>query len=124
MVYIIRRIQIWSVVRIAFFICAILGFLGGLLWGVSLWILSSVLGAWMPPELQTPQVSGGVVLLLAFVLGPVYGVFGALAAAVGTGIYNAVGKLAGGIEIELETKAQGLSGESSAASGEANEPAS
>jgi hypothetical protein len=104
MQYTIRRIHIWSVIKIAFFILAISGFLVGLLWGIFLWAFSSVLEAIMPAEFGTPEMSGLMVFILAFVLAPIYGVFGAVTAGIATAIYNAISKLTGGIEIQLTPK--------------------
>ena len=101
MQYTIRHIHVWPVVKIAFFIFAISGFLVGLFWGMFLWIFSSVLGTIMPAEFEAPEMSGAIIVILAFVLTPMYGVFGAIGAGIGTAIYNVVGKLTGGIEIEL-----------------------
>ena len=104
MQYTIRHIHVWSVVKIVFFILAISGFLVGLFWGMFLWIFSSALGALMPAELEPPEMSGAMIVVLAFVLAPIYGVFGAVGAALAAAIYNMIGKLTGGIEIELVPK--------------------
>ena len=58
----------------------------------------------MPAELGPPEMSGAMIVILAFVLAPIYGVFGAAGAALAAAIYNMIGKLTGGIEIELVSK--------------------
>jgi len=101
MLYTVRHIRVWSVVRIAFFIFAITGFLAGMFWGTVLWAFSSLVEGIVPQAMEAAHVSGLAVIFLAFVLGPVYGVVGSVGVAVAILIYNLVGKLTGGIELEL-----------------------
>ena len=104
MLYTIRRIRVWSVVRVAFFVFAALGFLAGVLWGTFLWAFSSALGTILPQELEPPQISGVLIALLAIVFAPIQGICGALGAALVAAMYNALGRLTGGLEIELGPK--------------------
>ena len=104
MLYTIRRIDLWSLARIAFFIFAVSGFVLGLLWGGLLWVLSSAVGSIVPAEFRPPEIPGGMVLVLAFVLAPVYGVLGSAGTALAAAIYNLASNLTGGMEIELAPK--------------------
>lgn len=104
MTHVVRRIGVWSVARIAFFLFTLGGLLGGLVWGFSLWALGTALNSLVPAQLGLPHIPGTVVLALGFVLAPIYGLLGAAAAAVAVALYNAVGALVGGAEVELVPK--------------------
>jgi hypothetical protein len=100
-----KRISIWSVIRVVFIIFLVMGIIVGLLYGITLSSFGFLLSA-----LGEYPLDAGFPLLrnLGFVMIPIiaifYAVFGTIAAIIWTLIYNVVASIVGGIELELEER--------------------
>jgi hypothetical protein len=103
--YEIKKIPIWPVVRLVFWIFLGIGLLIGILYAVlfsGIGFLASIFSnAPMDPELRLFQRFG--FLLIPFIA-VVYTFFGTIGAFIWTLIYNLVASIAGGIEISLVEK--------------------
>jgi hypothetical protein len=103
MTYEIKRIEVWSVVKISFILYGILGLIFGLFYAVILTMLGGILSQ-MGGEFG--QISGfftgAAGLLMAFFMALFYAVAGAIFSAIFVWIYNVLAKLAGGIRFNLE----------------------
>ena len=103
MFYEIRSVEIWPVVKIAFFVCAILGLLFGMVTSLLLWVFSSLIGTVMSEEIgEVPRFSLAVVLVMGAIWAPVYGAIGSVFAGIAVALYNLLARWIGGIELNLK----------------------
>ena len=101
MSYEIQRIEIWPVVKIAFFVCAILGFLPGIVASLFLWVFSNLIGTVIPVEMGTISGFPPAMLMMGAILAPVYGAIGAVFAGIAAALYNLLARWIGGVELNL-----------------------
>jgi hypothetical protein len=102
MIHEIRRIDVWSVVKISFFIYGIFGLIFGLFYAALLSMLGGFLSQ-MGGEFGGLQgLSGAVGIVGAFFMALFYAVLGAVVTAIFTWIYNLLAKGLGGIRFDLE----------------------
>jgi len=101
MSYELQRIEIWPVVKIAFFVCAILGFLPGIVASLFLWVFSNLIGTVMPGEMGAISGFSPAMLMMGAILAPVYGAIGAVFAGIAAALYNLLARWIGGVELNL-----------------------
>ena len=103
-VYLLKRISVWPVVKIAFVVNGVIGlFLGGL-YGAFVFLiggLADLMGGDQIPE-NLGAFTGIIGIFLTVFLGILHGVFGAVFAAVATWLYNLIANIIGGVEFTLE----------------------
>ena len=104
MKYELQRISVWSAVKIAFVLNLLFGFLIGILYAFFLMVMAALPAAVMGEEAEKifPAFAGVAALFLPFFFAFLYGIIGAIAAAIGTFIYNVLVKMTGGLEFELK----------------------
>ena len=107
MVYEIRRINIWSVMKVAFVIFAILGLIIGIFYFIFFLFVGQVMEMATPDEFggMTGFFSGFLGFFAIFFLAIFYAVFGSLMTALFAGIYNLLARGFGGVEVHLEARA-------------------
>ncbi|MGB7063425.1 MAG: DUF3566 domain-containing protein [Candidatus Zixiibacteriota bacterium] len=102
MTYEIKKIDIWSVVKIAFILSGIFGLLAGLLYAVMLTMIGGILSQ-LGGEFEAMKgLTGAVGIFMAFFLALFYAVIGAVGAAISTWIYNLLARGLGGFKFYLE----------------------
>jgi hypothetical protein len=102
MTYEMKKIDVWSVVKIAFFLYGIFGLLFGLFYAIILTMLGGILSQ-MGGEFESLRgLTGALGIFMAFFLALFYAVIGAVATAIFTWIYNLLAKGLGGIKFYLE----------------------
>ena len=102
MTYEIKKIDVWSVVKIAFFLYGIFGLLFGIFYAIVLTMVGGILSQ-MGGEFGSLQGLTGVLgIFMALFLALFYAVIGAVATAIFTWIYNLLAKGLGGIKFYLE----------------------
>lgn len=108
MTYEIKKIDVWSVVKIAFILYGIFGLIFGLFYAVMLTMLGGILSQFGPMggELgeMTGVFTGAVGILMAFFMALFYAVIGSVFTAIFVWLYNVLAKLTGGIRFNLETE--------------------
>lgn len=92
----LRRIDLASLTKVALFLNAILGFLIGIPIGFFIYLGS------MLPGMEESPIPQGLALFFPFILMLVYGIINTITALLAGLFYNLVGKLFGGIEMELK----------------------
>jgi len=102
MTYEIRKIDVWSVVKIAFFLYGIFGLLFGLFYAIILTMLGGILSQFGPEFESMRGLTGVLGIFMAFFLALFYAVIGAVGTAIFTWIYNLLAKGLGGIKFYLE----------------------
>ena len=102
--YEIYRVDIWPVVRVAFFLSALLGFLIGLVGSMMLYLFSGLVRTILPYEVAGPTGPWVAPLMVLMSLGwaPIYGSVGAMLAATGVLLYNWITHWIGGITVHLK----------------------
>lgn len=102
MTYEIKKIDVWSVVKIAFILSGIFGLLAGLLYAVLLTLVGGILSQ-LGGEFEAMKgLTGAVSIFMAFFLALFYAVIGAVGAAICTLIYNLLARGLGGVKFYLE----------------------
>ncbi len=102
MTYEIRKIDVWSVVKIAFILYGIFGLLFGLFYAIMLTMVGGILSQ-LGGEFESIRGLTGVLgIFIAFFLALFYAVIGAVFTAIFTWIYNLLAKGLGGIKFFLE----------------------
>ena len=99
--YEIQRIEIWPVVKVAFFVCAILGFLPGIVVSLFLWGFSNLLRTVMPGEMGDLSGFSPAMLMMGAILAPLYGTIGGVFAGISAVLYNLLARWIGGVELCL-----------------------
>lgn len=104
MTYEWKRCDVWSVMKIAFLICGITGFIFGLFYAILLTMLGGLLEMVGGGEFQeiSGLFSGVFGFFMAFVLAFIYAVTGSILAAILAWLYNFLARLVGGVRITLE----------------------
>jgi hypothetical protein len=104
MIYQIRRVNVWSVMKVSFVIFAILGLIVGFFYAIFFAFLGQMMEFAAPGEFgrMTGFFSGIMGIFTAIFLALFYAVFGSLMTALFTGIYNLLARGIGGIELHLE----------------------
>jgi hypothetical protein len=104
--YELRSISLWAFVKVSFFLHLIVGFILGLLYalffGVFMTVLSHLPG--MPySELETKSLPVGIMVILFPIMFAILGAFfNTILGTVIVFIYNAVARMVGGIELDLQ----------------------
>ena len=104
MIYQIRRINVWSVMKVAFVVFAILGLIIGFFYAIFFAFLGQMMEFAAPGEFgrMTGFFSGVMGIFTAFFLALFYAVIGSLMSAFFVAIYNLLARTVGGIELHLE----------------------
>src|SRR4030067_474414 len=107
----IKRIDLWSAIKVSFVANAVLGFILGLFIGLMTAALSEFLAPFIAmsgqdvEQLSSASGAGMVIFMpffMAFFMAVAYGV---IVTGIIVGIYNLVAKFAGGIKVNLEQQA-------------------
>lgn len=106
MTYEIKKIDVWSVVKIAFILYGIFGLIFGLFYAVILTMLGGIISQFgqFGGEFgdMTGFFTGAVGILMAFFMALFYAVIGSIFTAIFVWLYNVLAKLTGGIRFHLE----------------------
>ena len=106
MKYEIKHIEVWSVVKIAFLICGVMGFIFGLFYAIFLSIIGGILDMVGGGEFE--EISGLFTGLfgffMVFFLAFTYAVVGSIMAAIIDWLFNLFARIVGGVKITLESE--------------------
>jgi hypothetical protein len=106
MTYEIRKIHVWSVMKVAFVIFGVLGLIVGLFYIIFFAFMGRMMELAAPQEFgrMAGLFGGALGVIAAFFLAVFYAVFGSLMTAFLVGIYNLLARGFGGIELQLEAQ--------------------
>ena len=106
MIYQIRKINVWSVMKIAFVIFAVLGLIVGIFYAIFFAFMSQLMEFAGPDDFgrMSGLFTGVMGIFMAFLLAIFYAVFGSLMTALFIGLYNLLARGFGGIELHLEPR--------------------
>lgn len=99
----IKRVDVWSLFKVAFVLYAVLGLIAGLFYGFVFVALGQIGGLLEDEGIPGLGVlSGALGVLAAPVLAVLYGVFGSVVVAIGGVLYNLAARWVGGITLDLD----------------------
>ena len=99
----LKRIELWSVFKIAFVLYSALGLFMGVLYGFFMLVAGGLQSAFLGDEFPEIGVLGGVLgIFLIPVIAIFYGAMGSVFVTVGGFIFNLVVKMVGGLRIETD----------------------
>ena len=110
MKYQLKRIDVWSAVKLTFVIAGAVGFVVGALYAVLLTVMASFVGMMgISEEMPDPAgfvagAAGFIAVIAWIVITIMYAVFGSLVVALSTWLYNLVAGAIGGITLTLEAQ--------------------
>jgi hypothetical protein len=98
-----RKIDIWSLFKVAFMLYAIVGLVAGLFYGLIFMVLGQLGGLLGGEDIPGLGFLTGIVGVLAIpVLAVLYGVLGSVVMAIGGALYNLAIRWVGGVKIEMD----------------------
>jgi hypothetical protein len=98
----VRRIDLWSLFKVAFFAYAALGLIFGFIYAFFMLIVTGIGGAFIEEELPHLGLLGGVFgIILVPVLAFLYGAVGSVVATIVAGILNLIMKAVGGVKFDV-----------------------
>ncbi len=99
----IKKIQLWSLFKIAFFIYASIGLVIGLFYGFFMFIIGGLNSSLLSDEFPRFGLLTGV-LGLFFIpfMAFLYGIFGSVFITIGAWIYNLVAGFTGGVRVQTK----------------------
>jgi predicted membrane protein len=102
MTYEIKKIEVWSCVKIAFVLFGVIGLLFGIFYAMILTMVGGILSQ-MGSEFESlgGLFTGALGIFMVFFLAILYAVMGAVVTAILTWIYNLLAKGLGGIKLHL-----------------------
>jgi len=106
----LKRLDVWSLVKIVFFLYAIIGLLVGLFYTLIFTLVGGMAG-FLSRENVFPMMgpfSGLVVFFMSFVFAIFYAVFGSIVTAISAGLYNLLAKWMGGVKLSLAEEVQSI----------------
>lgn len=100
----LKRIGVWSAIKVSFFIWGMLGFIGGIYMALMMPVLINMMGSLgtMPPDMQ--DIGPFALFFLPIMYSLMAAVFGTVLTAILTGFFNLICRLLGGIELDLESE--------------------
>ena len=99
----IKRIDLWSLFKVAFLVYAALGLIGGLFYAFFLFLATGLGGAFLEEELPHFGLLGGVLgIILVPVIAVFYGAIGSVFATIVGGIFNLAVKISGGPKFDID----------------------
>ena len=99
----IKRVDVWSLFKVAFVLYAVLGLIAGLFYGFVFAVLGQIGGLLDEEGIPGLGVLSGVLgVLAAPVLAVLYGVFGSVVVAIGGVLYNLAARWVGGLSLDLD----------------------
>ena len=99
----LKRVDVWSLVKIVFFLYAIIGLLVGLFYTLIFTLVGGMAG-FIGGENTFPMIglfSGIAGFFMSFVFAIFYAVFGSIVTAISAGLYNLLAKWIGGVKLSL-----------------------
>jgi hypothetical protein len=104
MKYELKRIRIWSAIKIGFFVWGLIGFLGGLYMAMMMPLLMKFMETLGPMSEDFGAVGPFALIFLPILYSIMAAVAGTILTAIVAGFYNLISSLMGGLEVTLESE--------------------
>ncbi len=99
---VLKRVDLWSLFKMAFVLYAILGFIAGLFYGMIIAFIGSLGAMWGEDLPGFGHMSGAIGVIAIPILAMVYGVLGSIVVTIGGALYNVIARFAGGLKVVVE----------------------
>ncbi len=98
----VKRIDLWTLFKVSFFVYAVLGLIGGFFYLFFMMLATGIGGAFIDEEFPNLGMLGGVLgIVLMPVLAFVYGAIGSVVATIFGAIINLIMKATGGVKFDV-----------------------
>ena len=99
----VRRIDLWTLFKVSFFVYALMGLIGGLFYLFIMLLASTIGTAIIEEELPSFGLLGGALgIILMPVFGFLNGAIGAVATTIGGALVNLIMKAGGGVKFDVD----------------------
>jgi hypothetical protein len=99
----VRRIDLWALFKVSFFVYAILGLIGGFMYLFFMMIATGLGSAFLEEEIPNFGLLGGAIgIILMPILAFLYGAMGSVAATICGAIINLIIKATGGLKFDVD----------------------
>ena len=100
----IKRLDVWSCVKVGFILFGILGLIIGILYALMIGFITSLMGPLGGTDIEplAGLFSGALGIFMAFFMAIFYAVMGAVATAITVWLYNISARWVGGIIVNLD----------------------
>lgn len=102
MKYELKRIKVWSAIKIGFFLWGLIGFLGGLYMAMMMPLLMKFMETLGPMSEDFSSFGPFALIFLPILYSLMAAVAGTILTALAAGFYNLISSLMGGLEVTLE----------------------
>jgi hypothetical protein len=99
---VLKRVDLWSLFKMAFVLYATIGFVAGLFYGMIIALIGSVGAMWGEDIPGLNHFTGAIGIVAVPVLAMVYGVLGSVVVTIGGGLYNLAAKFVGGLKVVVD----------------------
>jgi hypothetical protein len=121
----VKRIDLWTLFKVAFFVYAVLGLIGGFFYLFFMMIATGIGGAFVEEEIPNLGLLGGALgIILMPIVAFVYGAIGSVILTICAAIINLIMKATGGIKLDVDVFGLGGVVQASAAAPPQPPPAS
>lgn len=102
MKYELKRIRVWSAIKVGFFVWGLIGFLGGLYMAMMMPFVMQFMESFGPMADGMDSFGPVALIFLPILYSIMAAVMGTVITAIVAGFYNLIASLLGGIEVSLE----------------------
>ncbi len=99
---VIKRVDLWSLFKMAFVLYATLGFICGLFYGMMIAFIGSLGAMWGEDLPGMGALSGAVGIIAVPILAMVYGVLGSIVITIAGALYNLAARFVGGLKVTVD----------------------
>lgn len=99
---VLKRVDLWSLFKIAFALYAAVGLVAGLFYGALIGLVGSMGALWGEDLPGLGALSGAAGIVVVPIVAMAYGVFGSIVVVIGGALYNLAARFVGGLKVTVE----------------------
>jgi hypothetical protein len=99
---VIKRVDLWSLFKMAFVLYATLGFICGLFYGMIIAFIGTLGAMWGEDLPGLGALSGALGIIAVPVLAVVYGILGSIVVTIAGALYNLAARFVGGLKVTVD----------------------
>ncbi len=98
----LKRVDLWSLFKMAFVLYATIGFVAGLFYAMMIAFIGSLGAMWGEDIPGLSKFTGAIGIIAVPVLAMVYGVLGSIVVTIGGALYNVAARFVGGLKVVVD----------------------
>jgi len=98
----LKRVDLWSLFKMAFVLYATLGFIAGLFYAMLIGLIGSLGAMWGEDLPGMGHLTGAIGIVAVPILAMVYGCLGSIVVTIGGALYNIAARFVGGLKIVVD----------------------